>query len=246
MASLYVKLLSGDIIPLSCETPFTIPLLRERIQQSSSELEAYESSQFELFPLEHDEKDVALEDWIPEVGETIGVLVCDKYRFHFQYNGVAQSAQETPFHSYELHIWNDKECGQDDIDRHHIMPFYTSANFHVFFHKDRVQWSEISPGNRLRGRRELLHFENKDDVEEICPICSPVGTYSSLNELLPMGSFPPSLYRPILAELLEAWEREAWLDRIHDQVYDDTHPDMESDQDQEEDEEGQEEDRNRD
>jgi hypothetical protein len=120
--SLFVKLLSGDLlaIPILSTDDLTIDFVIDGIQYNYEEYRSIHSNKFYIFPLEHDEKDICLEDWKPEPNETVGLLIYhDEPNIRITFCSCYDGDNNTKWMKWEVIIYSSRYC-EDEVCRFHL------------------------------------------------------------------------------------------------------------------------------
>jgi len=249
--SIFVKLLSGDLltIPILSTDILTINFIIDGIQYNYEEYKSIHPNKFYIFPLEHDEKDICLEHWIPEPDETVGLLIHhDEPDISIIYSGRYNGDNEASWIKWEVIIKSSRHS-EDEICRFHFFSevIKNNENLPLLFHENCVKngcplnCEENSTSNYISVKTEEDYIQNNEIIpingsvhntdEWIWNISLP-GVFEDISDLIIHynSGVPFHLKYVVINPLEEEWKSaQKWLEE--EEYYYNTHYDNQSDYD---------------
>jgi len=223
---IFIKTLSGSIleIPILSTDDLQREFIIEGLQYCYEEYQKYSKSQLYLFPLEHDEKEIALDCWKPEPDETIGLFVIDEIPTLFiSYEGLSiHECNNDKWYKWKLSINHQNENLQ-------FFCFYSSPYHDCFFHESCLKLRTMN-----EARDEIICMKDKEDYDiNSIPSNSSIynktwtfkcpGSFECIEHLILSADSDLSLQmRMLVADHIEnEWDSALkWLEEYEDQ-YDD-------------------------
>jgi hypothetical protein len=169
--SLFVKLLSGDLltIPILSTDNLTIDFVIDGIQYNYEEYRSIDPNKFYVFPLEHDEKDICLQDWKPEPDETVGLLIYhDEPIVDIQYCQHYIGDNDIEWIKWRMIIYSSSSC-EEEVCRFHffseVIKDSDTNSLPLLFHENCVKKCR-PPQWALDQCRDYVSIKTEEDYIE--------------------------------------------------------------------------------
>ncbi len=169
--SLFVKLLSGDLltIPILSTDNLNVDFVIDGIQYHYEEYRSIHPNKFYVFPLEHDEKDICLQDWKPEPNETVGLLIHhDEPCVDIQYCQRYIGDNDIQWVKWKMTIFSSNSCNEEICNFHFFSEVAGDSNnnpFPLLFHENCVKKCR-TPQWALDQCRDYVSIKTEEDYIE--------------------------------------------------------------------------------
>ena len=234
--SLFIKLLSGDLltIPILSTDDLTIDFVIDGIQYHYEEYRSIHPNQFYVFPLDHDEKDICLQDWKPSPDETIGLLIyhdepCVNITYCQHYIG----ENDIEWIKWKMIIYSSSSYDEEVCCFHffsEVLKEIDSNSLPLLFHENCVkqccppQWSLDQCRDYVSIKKEIDYVENCEPVprdgsvhndEDWYWSLSIPGVFEDIRDLIVHynSGVPFHLKYAVLNPIMEEWKSvQRWCD----------------------------------